>query len=83
MSLIELPEGVEVDLRVYLVGSVDGEDVEVALTVGGLPRLSDQMLPCVAVDTIIKAYDLDDLGAGWRVMTRAEIADYKRRKASE
>lgn len=41
------------------------------------------MLPAVAVDRIVQTYDLGDFGTGWRVMTRAEIADYKRRQASE
>lgn len=83
MALIELPDGVEVDLKVFLVGVSDGEEVEIAVTVGGLPRLSDDMLPVVDVDRIVQAYNLALFGAEWRTMTRAEISDYKRRQASE
>ena len=80
MSLIKMPEGVELDLKVYLVGMVEDLEVEIVLTVGGLPAFSDDILKQVDLPRIIKSNNLDDMGTGWRIMNREQIADYKARE---
>ena len=80
MSLIKMPEGVELDLKVYLVGMVEDLEVEIVLTVGGLPAFSDDILKQVDLPRIIKSNNLDDMGSGWRIMNREQIADYKARE---
>ena len=77
MSLIKMPEGVELDLKIYLVGQVEDEEMEIVLTLGGMPAFSDDVHKCVELSHIIKSYKLNDLGSDWRVMTRDEIKDYK------
>jgi len=80
MSVFRMPEGVELDLKVYLIGNVTGQETEIVLTVGGLPAFSDSVNESLELDHIVKSYKLDELGDSWRVMTRAEIADYRKRQ---
>jgi len=79
MSLIRMPEGVELDLKVYVTGLVEGVEAEIVLTVAGLPAFSDEVNGSLELSRIIESYELDKLGTDWRVMTRAEIADYRKR----
>lgn len=80
MSLIALPEGVELDLKVYVVGMVGSVETEVMITLGGLPAFADDIKETVELTRIVKSQGLDELGTGWRVMSRAEITDYKQRQ---
>lgn len=83
MSIVRMPEGVELDLKVYLAGLIEGEEVEIVVTVGGLPAFTDNVLEHVNLDHLVETQGLADLGTGWRVMTRAEIADYKARERED
>lgn len=80
MTMIKLPEGVEVDLKVYLVGMIEENEVEIALTLGGMPAISDSVHEYLDLQSIIASQNLLDLGTDWRVMTRPEISDYKKRQ---
>lgn len=80
MSLIKMPEGVEIDLKVYLMGVIEGVETEIVMTVGGLPAFSDDVLDQVDLPRIVKSNNLDDLGTDWRIMTRGEISDFKARE---
>jgi len=82
MSLIKMPEGVELDLKVYVVGLVENVETEIVITVSGLPVFSDEVRSYVDLDRIIESQRLNELGSDWRVMNRAEIADYKQREAA-
>jgi hypothetical protein len=75
-TAFRLPEGLEVDLKIYLTGTVQGEVTEIVITVGGLPAFA---VPVQTVDVakIVKEYELDKLGTDWRVMTREEIKAYR------
>jgi hypothetical protein len=83
MSVIKMPEGVELDLKVYLAGEIDGEEVEIVLTVGGLPAFADSVLERADLAHLVDSQGLDKLGSGWRVMSRAEITDYKARERED
>lgn len=83
MTVFALPEGVEVDLKIYLTGIVEGVATDMVIRLGGMPSFSDSCTEPVDVETLVKTRELDGLGHGWRVMTREEIADYKRRDAEE
>lgn len=78
MAIIKLPEGVEIDIHVYVTGLVDGEVVDTVLSVKGLPAFSDEVNKTAEIDSIIEMYKLNELGTGWRVMTREEINNFKK-----
>lgn len=79
--LIKLPEGVEIALNLYIVGTIDGEETPTLITVSGLTSFTDTVADNVELSHIIASNKLDEVGSDWRVMTRAEIADYKKREA--
>jgi hydroxyethylthiazole kinase-like sugar kinase family protein len=83
VSIFRMPEGVELDIKIYLVGLVQNEEAEIVLTVGGLPAFSDSVNETLELPRIIEAHDLNAFGTDWRVMTRAEIADYRKREKAE
>jgi hypothetical protein len=83
MTVFRMPEGVEVDLKVYLSGIVEDVETEIVIRVGGLPSFFDSVEETLDVQHIVKSYELDKMGTGWRVMTRAEIADYKAREKED
>lgn len=76
-AVIEAPEGVEIDLVVYLHSDAEGYDLTVA--VRGLIGLA-AFLPTFDPLALIgkAAGQLSHLASDWRVMTREEIATYKR-----
>jgi hypothetical protein len=75
MTSVNCPDGVTVSLHYYLISA---EEIEVRLSVGELPVLP-QMSPQLDIKTLPQMVDLEKVGTGWRVMTREEIADYRRR----
>lgn len=81
MTTFRMPEGVELDLKVYLIGVVEQVETEIVLTVGGLPAFADSVNETLELHRIIDAYNLNELGTDWRVMSRDEIADFKRRES--
>ena len=88
MSIIRLPEGVELDMKVYLIGMIKDDDdndieSEIVVTLGGLPAFSDDIKESLEVDRIVKSQKLDEIGHSWRVMTRPEIADYRERERAQ
>lgn len=83
MSIFKLPEGAELDFKVYLTGEVDGQTIEIVLTVGGMTAFSSDVLPTLELGPIIKAHSLDTLGTGWRAMTRDEILAYRRNQDAD
>lgn len=75
MSGIAFPDGVTITLNYYLVSA---EGVEARFSVGellGLPALG----PSLDIPALHKHFNLENMGTDWRVMTREEIADYRRR----
>jgi len=80
MAVIKLPEGVEYDLKVYLMGVIEGVETEIVVTLGGLPAFSDDVLEQVDLLRLVKSQNLDDLGTDWRIMTRDEITEFKVRE---
>jgi hypothetical protein len=88
MSIIELPEGVVLDMKVYLIGMIkddDDEDIEseIVVTLGGLSKFSDDIKAMIDVGRIVQSQCLDKIGHSWRVMTRPEIADFRERERAE
>lgn len=81
MTVFAMPEGVEAGLKIFLVGMIEDVETEIVLTVGGFRSFSDSVVSQVNVEALTKTYELDKLGTGWRVMTRDEIADYKKRES--
>lgn len=81
MGVFKMPDGVELDLKIYLAGTVSGQEVETVITLGGLTAFSDGVKDALNVETIVKANNLDALGSGWRIMTRDEIKDYRERQS--
>ena len=75
MSVTPLPEGVTATLNVYLVSS-NGLEIRVQLG-----EFSQWPSPPKDIDvaSIAATGILGNVRSGWRVMTRAEIADYQRR----
>lgn len=75
-AIIRAPEGVEIDLVVYLVS--DSTGLELRVGIRGLPILSDfkpEFDPVqLARHDVGLPLDITD----WRVMTRDEIRPYKR-----
>jgi len=80
MSVFRMPEGVELDLKIYLIGLIENVETEIVVTARGLPSFSDNVREMLDVASIVKSYRLDTLGTDWRVMTRSEISDYKIRE---
>ena len=71
--LVRCPEGVTVSLHLFIRS--DAEDLDIEYTVGGLAVLPNKFEELVDVSKL----KLPPLATDWRVMTRAEIADYKAR----
>jgi hypothetical protein len=78
-ATIEAPEGVEIDIVVYLHS--DYEDLDVAVGLHGLPALAP-FKPTFNWSALLGSAGaaLKDLADDWRVMSRAEIAAYKLRQ---
>lgn len=76
MTVQKLPEGVTIDLNFYLASS-EGLEVRVHLNgLGCLPIMEE----AVDVGRIARTMPIFATGTGWRMMTRDEIADYRRRE---
>lgn len=82
MTVLNMPEGVEAGLKIYLTGKIKGTETEVVISADGMPSFSDSVSRPVDVESLVNAYELKRLGHSWRVMTRAEIDEYKRRNES-
>jgi hypothetical protein len=83
MADFKMPEGTELSFLVYLIGTVEGNEVEIVITLSGLTVFTDKVNKDLQIEPIIKSYKLDELGTDWRVMTRDEIKDYKAREAED
>lgn len=78
-SPIEAPDGVEIDLVVYLHSEAEDLDVTVGLHgIEALRPFSDPFDPLALLGR--QGVSLRDLADDWRVMSRAEIAAYKLRQ---
>ncbi|GJD41288.1 hypothetical protein [Methylobacterium bullatum] len=80
-----LPEGCECRLDFYLVS--DTADVEVVVGLGGMTKVPqvegvDKILAVVRSLGVATA-PLEGMADDWRLMNRAEIADYKRRQEED
>lgn len=77
----KLPEGVEIDIITYVYSP--STDAEVRLRVGGFTSISEDFAKEVDI-TALKEFELlKEIATDWRVMTREEISDYKRREREE
>lgn len=76
MTTINTPEGVTLTLNVYLMSE---EELEAKVELSELHQLTGPM-NAINVEGLVESLKLDAGGSGWRVMTRAEIADYRRRE---
>jgi hypothetical protein len=73
-ALIKCPEGIELDLVMFLTSPSTGINIQLALR--GLPAIT----PFSAepdVEGLVRQYKLAKLAPDWRFMTRAEVAAYK------
>lgn len=82
MATFKLPEGVEVELKFYLTS--DKLDANVVIRLGGMTSFADSWADVVVdVNKIATANMLDKLADDWRVMSREEIAQYKKDEEAE
>jgi hypothetical protein len=80
MSVFKLPQGCELELKVYLVGTYPGgEEITLCTTVSGMTVFGDQVMEQIDVPGLIKKLglgpNLEELT--WRVMTPEEIKAFK------
>lgn len=76
-ATIHAPEGIEIDILVYLTSDETG--IDVVGRIGGmtaLPEFTGNASP----DGLVKALGPHTLANDWRLMSREEIANYKRRE---
>ncbi|OYW67136.1 MAG: hypothetical protein B7Z40_08560 [Bosea sp. 12-68-7] len=78
-AITEIPEGVEVSATLYLIS--DSTGMELDATVHGIASMAVLAERMDAARSHIAK--LSDKVTDWRLMTREEIADAKRRKAEE
>jgi len=76
-DIIHAPEGVEIDLAFYLTSDATG--LEMVARIGGLPALTTFDGKTDA-NALAEKLSIQSLANDWRLMSRAEIADYKRRE---
>jgi len=80
--MTKLSEGVEIDIQVYMTSESSGIDIKIGLK--GFPVVPEfnenQLDPMSFIKSIQKSMDtskLEALATDWRMMTRAEIKEYK------
>lgn len=78
-AITEIPAGVEVSATLYLIS--DSTGMELDATVHGIGSMLELAARIEAAREHIAK--LSDQVTDWRLMTREEIADTKRRKAEE
>lgn len=76
-EIIQAPEGVEIGLSFYFTSEETG--LEVVGNMSGLPALTSFDGQADAAK-LAEHFGLNSFADDWRLMTRAEIADYKRRE---
>lgn len=83
----ELPEGVVATLDFYITS--DSSGLEAVMSIKGLTVVPDfRLTPDLDALVLIKAAGgvvetLREIADDWRMMTRAEVGDYNRRKREE
>jgi hypothetical protein len=83
MSVFKMPDGVEINLIMYVTGIVQEEETDITIIISDLTAFSDDIKSSIDLQHIIKSHNLDTLGTDWRVMTREEIADYKKKERED
>lgn len=79
-NIIEAPEGAEFEVSFFLTSDESGLEIKLAL--GGMTILVDFTNKADA-GKLAEHFNLDGLASDWRLMTRDEISDYKRREREE
>jgi hypothetical protein len=74
-EIVQCPEGVEIDFVIYLTSESTGIDVRFALK--GMPAFVGFEKACDPAALEV-ASGASRFAPDWRMMTRAEIAEYKR-----
>ncbi len=67
-----LPDGVLLDIKIYVIGKIDGIDTPARLIVRNIPIIPTEIF---ALDAARKA--LDEVMTDLRLMTRQEVIDYE------
>lgn len=78
MSLQKLPDGMRIDLKVYLTNG----QMSAAILLGNFPAIPPiDLTKEVDVANLLSAVGAGEDLAGWRVMTAAEIKEYREEEA--
>jgi len=80
-SVLTLPEGTDVDINVYVSSEEAG--LETRVSIRGVTRMARAEDIATEVGKIMTSPDLTGLANDWRLMTRGEIADYRKRQREE
>lgn len=82
--MFKLPDGMRASLTIYLKAEVDGEEADIALTLGGLTAIPEFPEPLDA-EKIARSLN-PDVSLDFtktRLMSPAEIAEYRRSEEEE
>jgi hypothetical protein len=77
----ELPPGVDAAMTLYFVSDATG--IECKLTIDGINQFAAAEHIVLEADRATNDPSFTKLASDWRLMTRAEVLDYRRRQQQE